>query len=133
MSSLEQVDPDIWSMFRGLNLSPSFFIPSNVIMVSKRLDDENIEFMNLAAQFYSLEAWALIPSFKAKVLEYFSADRPLQDYLMYCKFLLQQNDVDSAIDLLEGTIKYRWPDTLRYLHKLNCSYLCLKSYLSSKT
>ena len=122
MSSIEKVDPDIWSLFRGLNLSPSFFIPSNVIMVSKRLDDESIELMKLAAQFYSLEAWALIPSFRNKVLEYFSADRSLQDYLVYCKILLQQNDVESAIVLLEGTIKYRWPDTLRYLHKLNCLY-----------
>ena len=122
MSSIEKVDPDIWSLFRGLNLSPSFYIPSNVIMVSKRLDDESIEFMKLAAQFYSLEAWALIPSFRNKVLEYFSADRSLQDYLVYCKILLQQNDVESAIVLLEGTIKYRWPDTLRYLHKLNCLY-----------
>ena len=122
MSSIEKVDPDIWSLFRGLNLSPSFFLPSNVIMVSKRLDDESIELMKLAAQFYSLEAWALIPSFRNKVLEYFSADRSLQDYLVYCKILLQQNDVESAIVLLEGTIKYRWPDTLRYLHKLNCLY-----------
>ena len=122
MSSIEKVDPDIWSLFRGLNLSPSFFLPSNVIMVSKRLDDESIEFMNLAAQLYSLEAWALIPSFRNKVLEYFLADRSLQDYLVYCKILLQQNDVESAIVLLEGTIKYRWPDTLRYLHKLNCLY-----------
>ena len=112
----EKVDSGVWSVFEGLTLSPSFYLPCNVLRVSQGLESECVEFRTLAAQFDSLEAWLLIPSFKTKVLEYFLTERPLlQDYLTYCKSLLQQNDVGSAVLLLEKTIKFKWPDTLRCL------------------
>lgn len=88
-------------------LSPSFYSPSNLLRLN------NMEFTNLAAQFVSTKAWFVLPDYAQRCQEYFEEPRQKAEYLMYTKSLLERGCVDAARDLLEKTVKYQWPETLK--------------------
>ena len=115
LTYLENLGACIAAVVKGLPLSSSFYIPSNVLKLAKHLEDDRLEYQTLAAQFHSVEAWCLLPCFKSRLREYFNLERSMQDYLVYTRSLLQKNDVESAVELLKKTVKFGWPDTLRCL------------------
>ena len=112
MFLLEKYKVESWPKLKEISLSPSFYLPCNILALSKHAGNESHEYLALASQFQCLEAWCSIPSCKAKCLEYLSNSRCLQDYLIYTKALLKSGETQNAITLLERTVVFDWPETL---------------------
>ena len=93
-------------------LSPSFYLPSNLLQLSP-------DFIHLAAQFNCLKAWTLIPEYTQRCHEYFEQPREKKEYLLFTKALLERNHLAEAKRILQKTVQFQWPETHRYQLKGN--------------
>lgn len=98
-----QFQPDL----ENCSLSPSFYIPSNLLLITGQA------YLELAAQLNSIEAWTLLPQYELRCHEYFEYPRAKRDYLLFTKALLQRGNVSQAKDLLSKTLVFKWSETHR--------------------
>ena len=114
LRSLQMLRCDAIPVLESIKLSPPFYYPENLILLTKVWGKESREFLELAAQFNSLDAQMQLPKFKTRLIEYFSRSQDKINCLNYVKILLQEDDSDGAIQILENTKHFGWPETQRY-------------------
>ena len=72
-----------------VHLCPSFYLPCNVLMLSKLVDqNEKVIYLKLAASFYCFEAWNLLsedPYYGYLCLDYCSITEDLNDILAFVR------------------------------------------------
>ena len=107
MAMLRTSKIDILPMLPQLILSPSFYMPQNLLLLT------DPEFIHLAASLNSLEAWTLLPQHLKHCQDYFKQPRGKADYLLFTKALLERDDQENAKKLLAKTLQFEWPETYR--------------------
>ena len=55
---LERSKTLFWQKIKDIQLSPSFYLPCNIIVLSKHAGNDRHEYLLLASQFQCLEAWS---------------------------------------------------------------------------
>ena len=105
---LQESKISILSFIQGTQLSPSFYFPSNLLML------RDAEFNEVAAHFNCVAAWSLLPKYEDRCFIYFESRRAKGEYLFFAKCLLERQDEDGARRLLSRTIAFGWPETNRY-------------------
>ena len=108
IGSLKRAGVDVLSVISSVVLSPSFYYPSNLLLL------EDAQFTHLAAQLGSFMAWSSLPYFAQRCEEYFMESRSKSDFLFHAKSLLSRGDTDGARELLLKTVPFQWPETLRF-------------------
>ena len=108
MATLKAAKIDLLPSLSHLLLSPSFYMPHNLLLLPGH------EFIHLAASFNSLEAWTLLPQYSERCQEYFTHHRSKTEYLLFTKALLERGEHKNAKKLLTRTLQFEWPETHRY-------------------
>ena len=105
---LQESKIPINSFILGIQLSPSFYFPSNLLMFS------DAEFNDVAAHFNCVNAWSKLPKYEERCFSYFESRREMREYLYFAKCLLERHDKEGALRLLSRTRSFGWPETNRY-------------------
>ena len=108
IGSLKQIGVDVSSVLGSVLLSPSFYFPSNLLLL------ENVQFTHLAAHLGSFKAWSVLPEYAQICQEYFTETRSQSEYLFHTKSLIGRGDIAGAKELLLRTVNFQWPETLRF-------------------
>ena len=107
LQKLHGTNISLLSLVLETKLSPSFYTPSNLLILG---DDE---FTELASQFNSVSAWSLLPKYEKRCFKYFQQKRPKHEYLYFAKCLLERGNHEGTRILLKSTLSFNWPETHR--------------------
>ena len=113
---------DFKVILRDITLSPSFYIPENIIQYSKNLSEKDSEdFLSLACQFHSFEAWVLMSQnlhFYQICLSHLETTKRETDFLVFSKHQIKNNNLVEARKCLTLGLKTNSPIILRVLSRL---------------
>ena len=76
--------------------------------------DRRQEIPRLLAQFNYFPSWVQLPEYDLQCKQHLSSSSNKNDFLLFAKTKLETGDKEAAINTLEATAKFNWPETYRF-------------------
>ena len=94
-------------------LSPSFYQPENLLKFSMFNHEDSQDFISLAGQFNSYEAWLKLPHLENRCVTFLESSSDKRLFLLYARSRIILGQVSSAIFVLEKAKKFKCGDIYR--------------------